>query len=117
MSNFKWLKWDNGRQNSGYSKMLLAINPFLIPFDFYLLKFEDGSFIPEHTDPAKKGFKHYRLNIIIKKSESGGDFISEKNIINLPRIKFFRPDLYKHSVTTVMGGSRYVLSFGFLIRD
>lgn len=113
----KWLNWESGRQNSGYKKMLLLVNHFWIPFDFYFLKFEEGSCIPEHTDPVKLGYKHYRLNIIVKKSKSGGEFISEKNILNFSRIKFFRPDLYKHSVTTVVGGSRYVLSFGFLLKN
>jgi len=32
-------------------------------------------------------------------------------------LKFFRPDLFKHSVTTVVGKPRYVLSFGLLIKE
>lgn len=113
----EWLKWNFGRQKTGYKKMLLATSKFLIPFDLYILKFEEGNSIPEHTDPVKSGFKHYRLNIILKKSTSGGEFIAEKSIINWPRLKFFRPDLFKHSVTTVVGKPRYVLSFGLLIKE
>lgn len=67
--------------------------------------------------PCKNGYKHYRFNLIIKKSISGGDFISAHHIWNWGRLKFFRPDLYKHSVTQVKGGSRYVLSLGFLIKE
>lgn len=110
-------KWQSGRQSSGYSKISLLESMWPIPFDLYLLKFPEGSQIPEHVDKVDKGFRHYRLNIILKKSLSGGEFLSEKSIINWSRIKFFRPDISKHSVTKVVGGSRYVLSFGFLLKD
>lgn len=109
--------WKTGRQSSGYSKMALLESLWPIPFDLYLLKFPEGSEIPEHVDKVDEGFKHYRLNIILKKSISGGEFLTEKSIINWSRIKFFRPDISKHSVTKVVGGSRYVLSFGFLIKE
>jgi hypothetical protein len=35
-------------------------------------------------------------------------------IFETPRIKLFRPDACEHSVTLVEGGSRYVLSFGWV---
>lgn len=109
--------WVEGRQASGYSKLSLVQSMWPIPFDVYLLKFPEGSAIPEHTDTVQVGFKHYRLNIILKKSRSGGDFLSESSIINWSRVKFFRPDISKHSVTKVVGGSRYVLSLGFLVKE
>lgn len=109
--------WQLGRQSSGYSKMSLLQSIWPVPFDLYLLKFPEGSQILEHVDKVDEGFRHYRLNIILKKSLSGGDFIFEQSIINWSRIKFFRPDISKHSVTKVVGGSRYVLSFGFLLKD
>lgn len=110
-------KWQMGRQSSGYSKVSLFKSMWPVPFDLYLLKFPEGSQIPEHVDTVKEGFKHYRLNIILKKSLSGGEFLSDKSIINWTRVKFFRPDISKHSVTKVVGSSRYVLSFGFLLKD
>ncbi|MBT8102500.1 MAG: 2OG-Fe(II) oxygenase, partial [Gammaproteobacteria bacterium] len=58
-----WLRWRSGRQASGYEKMLLLMNPFLVPFDFYLLRFREGAEVPEHTDPVTDK-KHYRLNIV-----------------------------------------------------
>lgn len=108
--------WKQGRQSSGYSKISLLESMWPIPFDLYLLKFPEGSQIPEHVDKVDEGFRHYRLNIILKKSLSGGAFIAEQSIINWSRVKFFRPDISKHSVTKVVGGSRYVLSFGFLLK-
>lgn len=117
LSKIKLYKWIEGRQGSGYDKMLLLTGFWPFCFDLYLLRFKEGSYIPEHTDPCKNGYKHYRFNFIIKKSLFGGDFISENYIFNFSRLKFFRPDLYKHSVTQVKGGSRYVLSLGFLIKE
>lgn len=109
--------WIDGRQGSGYSKLKLFEMFKVFPMDIYLLKFPHGSFIPEHTDCVKAGYKHYRLNIILKKSVSGGEFLSESHIFNFERFKFFRPDISKHSVTQVLGGNRIVLSVGFLLKD
>jgi hypothetical protein len=42
-------------QNTGYDKLLIAVNPFVVPFDCYLLRFPEGSEIPPHRDPIKSG--------------------------------------------------------------
>lgn len=110
MNLFKWVK---GRQGTGYDKMLLATAPWPIPFDCYLLRFPNGSEIHPHKDPVSKG-RHFRLNIILKESGSGGQFLCANPIFETRRIKFFRPDISEHSVTKVSGGERYVLSFGWL---
>lgn len=110
----KWLKWQKGRQESGYDKMLLATAKWPVPFDFYLLKFPTGSKINTHVDPVATGMKHYRINIIIWRAIKGGEFVSEQTIVDWPRIKLFRPDVVPHSVTRVEEGTRYVLSIGWL---
>lgn len=106
-------RWQQGRQSSGYSKMLLATLRWPIKFDAYLLKFPQGSEIAEHTDPVQQG-KHYRLNIVLKAAQSGGEFQCENAIINTSRIKLFRPDVSPHSVTRVELGTRYLLSVGWV---
>ena len=118
MTNFTKNKfsWDSGRLHSGYLKFKI-VESSIFKFDIYLIKFPEGSFIPEHTDPAINGYRHYRCNIILKKSKFGGEFLSEHSIINWNRLKFFRPDISKHSVTKVVGGSRIVLSIGFLLKN
>ena len=110
----KWLRWQKGRQYSGYDKMLLLQNHLGLKCDAYFLRFPVGSMIPSHQDPVQQG-RYFRLNIIIKKSKAGGEFICEQNIINLSRIKLFRPDLYRYEVTEVQGSPRYVLSIGCVI--
>lgn len=106
-------KWQKGRQNSGYEKMLLAGTYWPFKFDCYLLKFKTGAKIPTHKDPVKKG-KHFRLNIILKKAFKGGKFICDKVIYKNDRIIYFRPDLHEHSVTEIKDGTRYILSIGWI---
>jgi len=115
----KWLRWDHGRQGSGYSKMLLAQSKFF-KFDCYILKVPDGVGIPEHVDPAIEGYEHHRLNAILNKPCVGTGQIVVKGPIRKigERIMIFRPDLYPHSMTPVSyiwsDNSLYILSIGWL---
>lgn len=106
-------QWQRGRQGSGYDKMLLLTTTSPIVFDSYLIRYPIGSSIPPHIDPVT-GHHHYRLNIIIKRSIGGGEFICSNPIFSTSRIKFFQPDRCEHSVTEVQGSKRYVLSIGWL---
>lgn len=108
------LGWQQGRQGSGYEKIsLLNIQrPFAV--DAYIIRYPIGSEIPLHVDPVDKG-QHFRLNIVLRQATVGGDFYCEKTLINTRRIKFFRPDAYRHSVSKVIKGSRYILSIGWVL--
>jgi len=108
-----FFKWQTGRQQTGYQKMLLATLQWPIKFDFYLLKFDEGHEIPPHTDPVSEG-KHFRLNIVIKHPKIGGEFKCENALYQSRSIKFFRPDVNEHSVSKIELGKRYVLSLGWL---
>jgi len=107
------LRWQRGRQGSGYDKMLLLTAPWPLPFDSYLIRYPEGSEIPPHTDPVQQG-RHYRLNLVLKAPRSGGDFVCATPIFASRHIKLFRPDACEHSVTRVEGGSRYVWSLGWV---
>lgn len=107
------LRWQRGRQNSGYDKMLLLQSVWPLPFDAYLLRFPAGSEVKPHTDPVSEG-QHYRLNVVVKKARDGGEFICATPIFETSRIKFFRPDACEHSVSRVIEGSRYVFSLGWV---
>ena len=111
----KWLKWENGRQNTGYEKMLLLSCRLIFPFDFYLLRYKPGAWIPPHTDKVSDK-RHYRFNVVIFGAKEGGNFICDNPIFESKRIKFFRPDISTHSLTKVISGTRYVLSFGFVLK-
>ncbi|GCB02379.1 hypothetical protein PSUB009319_00100 [Ralstonia sp. SET104] len=108
------MRWQCGRQGTGYDKMLLATAVWPIPFDSYLLRYPDGAEIAPHTDPVSNG-RHYRLNIVLKSPRAGGEFVCANPIFETPRIKLFRPDACEHSVTRVVGGSRYVFSVGWVL--
>lgn len=109
------MKWEEGRQGTGYLKKKIFENYSGILFDLYLLKFPEGCHIPKHKDEIGFGKKHYRVNIILKGAKKGGKFKINKTILNLPFIKVFRPDLHEHEVTRVEEGTRYLLSFGLVI--
>ena len=109
----KLLRWQSGRQRTGYEKMLLIANPFVLPFDCYLLRYKPGSGIPGHVDPVE-GKRHYRLNIVLRRAESGGEFRCSAPLYNGRRVHLFRPDESEHSVTPVIKGVRYVLSIGWV---
>lgn len=87
--------------------------PRVAAFDSYLMRYPEGSEIPPHTDPVTAG-KHYRLNIILKSSRAGGEFVCATPLFATKRIKLFSPDACEHSVTRIEGGSRYVLLAGWV---
>jgi hypothetical protein len=107
-------RWQRGRQGTGYDKMLLLTAPWPVPFDCHLIRYPEGSEISSHTDPVTSG-RHYRLNIILKSPRSGGEFVCAAPLFATKRIKLFRPDACQHSVTRVVGGSRYVFSVGWVL--
>ncbi len=108
-------RWKPGRQNPYYKKMFLLGNPFLLPFDIYLLKFETGADIQPHRDRVESG-RHFRLNLVLRHAREGGVFSCQKTIHNSRSLKIFRPDLYEHAVSMVTSGTRYVLSVGWVLR-
>lgn len=101
-------KWSNNRKKTGYEKFKIVSLWF---FDCYILRFRVGSMIPKHRDRVADK-KHYRLNIILKHAKAGGEFHCANCIIDWGRIKLFRPDRHKNSVSEVTEGTRYVISFG-----
>lgn len=113
----KLFKWVAGRQKTGYFILPLIWvtkkwSP--IPFDCYILKYPPGSYIPPHKDEPGFG-RHYRINIVLKRSPKGGEFVSQNTIFKRGRVVLFRPDQSQHYVTKVEGGTRYVLSIGWII--
>lgn len=122
----KLLKWEEGRQGSGYLKFRLFESK-LFKFDLYLLKYPTGSYIHWHTDPSVEGYNHWRCNLVIKEAV-GGEFITENygaygsydidRMIHIQTrfLNIFRPDITNHMVTKVESGTRYVLSLGWLTK-
>ncbi|MBS1806736.1 MAG: 2OG-Fe(II) oxygenase [Acidobacteria bacterium] len=106
-------RWQRGRQNSGYDKMLLLQSWWPLPFDLYLLRYPEGSEVPPHRDTVSFG-RHYRLNVILWRAQSGGDFACAHPIVASRRLNLFRPDIHEHSVSRVLRGTRYVLSLGWI---
>jgi hypothetical protein len=109
---FLGLTWSQGRKVTHYYKMaILTSNKY--KFDMYLLKFPKGSYIDDHKDPAPEGMEHHRINLVLNKSFKGGKFVMQGKTQE-GRLHKFRPDKYKHRVTKIKEGTRYVFSIGYL---
>lgn len=109
----KLLRWERGRQETGYEKMLIATASWPKPFDMYLLRFHPGHEIPPHIDKVAEG-EHHRINIILKNAKEGGKFICKNAIYESKWVKYFRPDKSEHEVTKIVEGTRYVFSLGWI---
>lgn len=110
------MRWVKGRQGTGYEKLKLFQ---FLNMDCYILRYKVGDSIPWHTDPVPNR-KHYRLNIELKKAESGGKLwmIPDNNMVHKhikERIILFRSDIVPHMVTKIKKGTRYVLTFGIAL--
>ncbi len=100
------MRWEAGRQGSGYRKLQLAQGSF---WDAYLLHFPKGASVPSHMDPVS-GKRHYRLNVLL----CGQDNFKAQQTDNVWRLgpfTLFRPDLVKHHVKAT-DRTRLVLSLG-----
>ena len=107
--------WIKGRQGTGYLKKKIFEFSFkLFGMDCYILKYPPKSYIPPHTDPIE-GYKHFRLNIVLKKADVGGNVYYFKTRC-YRRIMLFRPDAIEHEVSEVARGTRYVLTIGLATR-
>ena len=104
-------KWGNDKFNTGYKILTLAYIRGI--FDLYVFHYATHSYLPKHKDPKKYG-KQYRLNIVLRKPKSGGQFWCKGKHFNFnDRIIFFRADSNYHGMTKIEEGSRIILSLGF----
>jgi len=77
----------------------------------YFVRYSAGHRIVPHVDMVSEG-KLYKFNCVLVKPKAGGKFSCEKYIFNLfGRFILFRPDLYRHEVSTIKRGNRWLLSF------
>lgn len=100
--------------------------PAELQWDAYLLYYPSGAYIPYHKDPAPEGFKHLRLNAVVTPPTKGGVLnLALEDDSSWPyavyemttpgdAVVFSSSDL-KHHLSTVIEGSRLVLSFGCLV--
>ena len=82
----------------------------------YLVRYPEGHKVVPHVDMVSEG-RLYKLNLVLVKPTAGGQFLCEKNIFNLGgRLYLFRPDLYRHRVSRIEWGNRWLLSFALTRR-
>ena len=113
--NGMMFKWERGRQEGSYYKLKL-LKSKLLSCDAYILKFPRGCSVMKHTDPVADGFRHYRLNILLKKSSNPRDRMYTLGPVKRWwRFEFFRPDLYEHGLEPIED-SMWMFSFGCRIK-
>lgn len=105
------LPWREGRQDGGYKKLPILAR---FRFDSYLLYFPEGSVVKPHKDRVQSGFRHFRLNVTLRRPKAGGKFVCDKVLLRLPRAVVFRPDVQEHSLTAVENGYLLLFSVGWL---
>lgn len=113
------MRWELGRQLTGYKKLKLFEFSWPWKMDCYLLRYDVGDEIPWHTDPVP-GHQHWRLNIALGMPKVGGYLLVQRDdgrVWTADRIVLFRSDIRKHMVTSVVEGQRLVLTFGWLRRE
>lgn len=123
--------WTRGRQDTGYEvlyvkdepdfsglvqRAILQLGPYFEDFyDAYLIRYQEGDFIPLHRDEAAFfGKRHHRLNALVVAAEEGGDLRINATSIEFPigtAVDFF-PDEEEHEVTKVTRGRRILFSVG-----
>lgn len=75
-----------------------------------LVTYPEGHRVMRHNDPIGSG-SYYKLNFVVMKPAEGGVFETDRVIFSIfNRVILFRPDLYDHSVSTIVRGKRVLLS-------
>lgn len=108
-------RWGEDKFATGY-KLFTLMYIKSLRWDLYLFKYPEGSWLPKHKDPSKYG-AHYRFNIVLKKPKKGGEFICKEVIFKWWRFCLFRADTNYHKVTKIEKGTRWMLSFGFTLKN
>jgi hypothetical protein len=122
--------WEPGRQQTGYQKLSLgqeAPRPLLdktlallapyqpLAWDCFLLRYPMHSEIPPHIDPPLVGgWRHLRLNAVVRQSMMGGVLFLEDQEVRLVErdVVLFWPDRSRHSVSRIERGERLLWSVG-----
>lgn len=105
------MKWERGRQESGYEKLTLFSSK-LLGCDAYVLKIPAGVGVPKHRDPVP-GRSHHRINITIRGKLH---MKADQAIFRVGRwLSYFRPDIVTHWVEPVKNDT-FLLSFGWICR-
>lgn len=80
----------------------------------------ETGFVHEHTDPAKDGYVHFRLNFLVSKPYAGGVPVVNGNEIEVEEFESWIncASKWPHKSTPVVGKKpRIVLSLGALITE
>lgn len=103
------MKWESGRQGTGYFKKTLFFSK-RFRCDAYMLKLPAGVAITEHVDFVPYA-NHHRINVTLRGRVR---MWTAKPVFHLGNwFSYFRPDIVPHSAPAVIEDT-YIFSFGWL---
>lgn len=89
--------------------------PVTIQLHVDLTDYRQGSYLEKHSDlSSSKPGAEYRVVVILKKAEIGGELLCEGFILNWTRLKIFNTRV-PHEVTKIEKGDRRVLLLGLYV--
>lgn len=87
------------------------------PFAPYAISYSDGAFNPPHCDPGVGDKLHWRLVVMLKNCDVGGELVVDERCEELMPgdAWLFRADIIQHEVKAVREGRRLVMTIGKLV--
>lgn len=111
--NRKWNTVDVPGARLEYQEWSIEIRwPIMLQIQLHINRYRVGGELHEHTDVIKEGERQFRIQLILKNAIRGGELLCERFIINRRHFKIFEPARFKHEVTRVEEGERFLLNLG-----
>ena len=102
------MKWEQGRQGTGYRKMTVAQGKW---WDLHLIDYPRGIYIPWHVDTID-GKRHLRINLALR--TGGSKLFAEETLFRFrERLVVFYSDRFH--VVTPTESRRFVVSIGLAL--
>lgn len=106
-------RWHEKTWSVVYTSFKVSISwPFSFSTHADLALYREGSYIQRHSDLSESLLgKEWRVVVILRNADKGGELLSDKFVLNWPRIKIINTRVL-HEVTKVEKGTRLVLLIG-----
>jgi hypothetical protein len=109
-------KWQRVEYDGGslrYQEYVLNLRwPILLQIQLHVSKYGVGDGLREHIDYIQEGERQFRIQFIWRNAKRGGELIVPHFIVNRRHFKVFEPCKYRHEVTIVEEGERFLFNLG-----
>lgn len=99
--------------NVGFTFFSFGIRwPCSFQVSLFMNRYRQHCKLATHIDPHIEGERRIQIQVVLRNAERGGELRAERFVYNGRRVKIFNPYAYRHEVTEVEAGERFVLNFG-----